>query len=205
MDRFLYRLASLWHTVLGGVFLHRHLHVSRFARLDELAGIVTQEAVNASLLLGRTRFRHLLQVSATPKRRELGNLLVVAPTRGGKGLLATSQLLSWKHSVVVNDIKGELFAQTAGYRATLGPVFVIDPAGVGHRYDPLKGKHSEDALLSSATSLLFKPDEGEGEIFTQRSTNMLTQLLLGARQADQAPLPYVRQHLRSGLPGVVEH
>jgi type IV secretory pathway TraG/TraD family ATPase VirD4 len=35
---------------------------------------------------------------------------------------------------VVNDIKGELFAQTAGYRATLGQVFVFDPTGVGNRF-----------------------------------------------------------------------
>ena len=40
------------------------------------------------LLLGQTRFDHLLAVRATHQRRELGNLLVVAPTRGGKGLLA---------------------------------------------------------------------------------------------------------------------
>src|SRR3954451_8989042 len=200
MDRFLYHILSFWHTLLGGVFLHRHLHVSRFARIDELAGIVTHRAEEASLLLGRTRFRHLLQVSATPKRRELGNLLVVAPTRGGKGLLATSQLLSWQHSVIVNDIKGELFSQTAGYRATLGPVFVIDPAGVGHRYDPLAGKHTEDALFSAATNLLFKADEGEGAIFTQRATNMLAQVFLAARMEDRPPLPYVRQIVRAGLP-----
>src|SRR3954451_9179383 len=199
MDRFLYHILSFWHTVLGGVFLHRHLHVARFARLDELAGIITHQAEKESLLLGRTRFRHLLQVSATPKRRELGNLLVVAPTRGGKGLLATSQLLTWQHSVVVNDIKGELFAQTAGYRATLGKVFVIDPAGVGHRYDPLQGKHTEDALFSVATNLLFRPDEGDGAIFTQRAINMLTQLFLAARLEDEVPLPYIRQVVRSGL------
>src|SRR4051794_24991860 len=204
MDRFFYHILSFWQTLLGGVFLHRHLHVSRFARIDELAGIVTHRAEEASLLLGRTRFRHLLQVSATPKRRELGNLLVVAPTRGGKGLLATSQLLTWQHSVVVNDIKGELFAQTAGYRATLGKVFVIDPAGVGHRYDPLQGKHTEDALFSVATNLLFKPDEGDGAIFTQRAINMLTQLFLAARLEKLAPLPYVRRMVRAGLPQVAE-
>src|SRR4051794_30433384 len=205
MNRFLFRLISAFHHVMGGLLLHRHLHVARFARLDELAGLASSRSRRSGLLLGRTRFRQLLHVTQTKARRELGNLLVVAPTRGGKGLLATSQLLSWKHSVIVNDIKGELFAQTAGYRATLGKVFVIDPGGVGHRYDPLQGKHSEDALLSSATSLLFKPDEGEGEIFTQRTTNMLTQLLLGARQAGQTPLPYVRQLLRSGLPAVARH
>src|SRR2546429_7905316 len=103
----------------------------------------------------------------TKSRRELGNMLICAPTRAGKGLLATSQLFSWKHSVVVNDLKGELFTATAGYRSKLGKVFVIDPTGTGHQYDPLKEKTTEDQLYSSATRLLFKPNERD-PIFTQR-------------------------------------
>jgi type IV secretion system protein VirD4 len=104
------------------------------------------------------------------------------------------------YSVVVNDIKGELFTQTAGYRATLGQVFVIDPTGIGNRYDPLMGKQTEDELLSAATHLLFKPDEGEGAIFSQRATVMLTQLFLAARREAVSPLPYVRHLIRLGLP-----
>ena len=46
---------------------------------------------------------------------------------GLRELLAISQLLTWPHSVVVVDIKGELYQTTAGYRATLGNVFVLDP------------------------------------------------------------------------------
>src|SRR4051794_40044662 len=156
MNRVLFRFFSVIHQVMGGLLLHRHLHVARFARLDELATLASPRPRRFGLLLGRTRFRQLLHVTPTKTRRELGNVLVVAPTRGGKGLLATSQLLTWKHSVIINDIKGELFAQTAGYRASLGKVFVIDPSGVGHRYDPLQGKHTEYDLLSSATHLLFK-------------------------------------------------
>src|SRR5207247_1157987 len=150
------------------------------------------------LLLGTTK-AGFVAVRPTQERAELGNLLIVAPTRGGKGLLAVSQLLSWQHSVVVNDIKGELFTQTAGYRATLGNVYVIDPTGVGHCYDPLLGKHTEDALFSAASHLLFKPDEGEGAIFTQRAIVMLTQLFLAARQEGQFPLPYARGIIRQGL------
>lgn len=119
-------------------------------------------------------------VRPTVKRREIGNTLVVAPTRAGKGLLAISQLLSWQHSVIVNDIKGELFQATAGYRATLGDVYVIDPTGVGHSYDPLFEKKTEDELLSAASHLLFQADEGEGRIFTQRATVMLAQLFAAA-------------------------
>ena len=43
------------------------------------------------------------------------------------------KLLTWPHSAVVYDIKGELYRLTAGYRATLGPVYVLDPTGVGHQ------------------------------------------------------------------------
>ena len=77
----------------------------------------------------------------------------------------------------------------------------IDPTGVGHAFDPLLGKHSEDELYSAASHLLFNPDEGEGAIFTQRATVMLTQLFLASRLEEQAPLPYVRQIIRLGLAG----
>src|SRR3954470_21236003 len=101
-----------------------------------------------SLLLGRALLGGIYQVRPRTARRELGNMLVVAPTRGGKGLLAVSQLLTWRHSAIVNDIKGELFLQTAGYRSTLGPVFCLDPEGRGHHFDPLHTKQSEKDLLS---------------------------------------------------------
>jgi len=180
------------------------LHHARFAALHELGSLFSSTFPGTGLLLGVSRFTQVLRVRSTPARRELGNLLIVAPTRGGKGLLATSQLLTWRHSVIVNDIKGELFDQTAGYRSTLGKVFVIDPTGRGNRFDPLLGKQTEDALLSSATHLLYKPDETDGAIFTQRATVMLTQLFLAARAEDAPPLPYVRHMIRTGLPDAAE-
>jgi type IV secretion system protein VirD4 len=205
LQRFIYGFVVFFNRIIASFTHHKQLHNARFARIDELASLLS-DALDSetSLLLGVGSFTRVLRVRPTKTRRELGNLLIVAPTRGGKGLLATSQLLSWKHSVVVNDIKGELFLQTAGYRSTLGPVFVIDPTGIGHRYDPLHGKQTEDELMSSATHLLFKPDEGEGAIFTQRAIVMLTQLLLAARQEGAAPLPYVRNIIRSGLAAAAE-
>ncbi len=177
----------------------RRLHRARFAAIDEVASITHREPGATSLLFGVNRFKQCFQVAPTKTRRELGNILIVGPTRSGKGLLATSQLLTWGHSVIVNDIKGELFAQTAGYRATLGPVFVLDPTGIGHRFDPLQNKRTEDEIFSASARLLFKPDEGEGAIFTQRATAMLTQLFLAARAENTSPLPYVRQIIRTGL------
>jgi type IV secretion system protein VirD4 len=185
-------------------FLSRHtkLHGARFAALHELAGLMEPTPTKeGSLTLGISRLNNVLAVRPTRARRELGNLLIVAPTRGGKGLLATSQLLTWRHSAVVNDIKGDLFSQTAGYRSSLGPVFVIDPTAVGHTFDPLLSKHTEDELYSSATQLLYKPDERQ-PIFTQRATVMLTQVFLAARVEGSAPLPYAREIIRSGLGAV---
>src|SRR6266851_9661672 len=178
------------------------LHRARFAHLEEVWPLLSSSFAPDGVLLGTRRFllsKRLVTVRKTKQRPELGNLLIVAPTRSGKGLLAVSQLLTWHHSVIVNDIKGDLFSQTAGFRSLLGPVYVLDPTGVGHRYDPLKGKASEDALYSSAAHLLHEPD-----IFTQRAAKMLTCLFTAATRQGAAALPYARNLLRAGLTGCME-
>jgi type IV secretion system protein VirD4 len=178
------------------------LHRARFAKHNELRELLSSTPCPDSVLLGTNRqflfFKRYAAVRPTSTRREIGNTLIVGPTRSGKGLLAISQLLSWKHSVIVNDIKGELFAATAGYRSTLGNVYVVDPAGYGHCYDPLLRKHTEDDLYSSASQLLFQADERD-RVFTDRATGMLSRLFAAARIEQVAPLPYVRLLIRSGL------
>lgn len=181
------------------------LHRARFAHLEEVWPLLSSSLVPDGLLLGTRRVllsqRHVT-VRSTNHRPELGNLLIVAPTRSGKGLLAVSQLLTWHHSVIVNDIKGDLFSQTAGFRSLLGPVYVLDPTGVGHRYDPLAGKETEDAFYSSAAHLLHHA--GEQDIFTQRATKMLACIFAAAKAQAAATLPYTRMMLRAGLAGCVE-
>jgi type IV secretion system protein VirD4 len=183
---------------IGGVAIHR----ARFAKLHELSPLLRPTPGADGVLLGVKHlvpfFKRFVVMRPTKKRQEIGNTLIVGPTRSGKGLLATSQLLSWKHSVIVNDIKGELFLQTAGYRATLGPVYVLDPTGKGHCYDPLQGKETEDALYAAASQLLFEAEERD-RIFTDRAIGMLSRLFAAARSEGVAPLPYVRLLIRSGL------
>jgi type IV secretion system protein VirD4 len=178
------------------------LHRARFAQWHELRELFSKTLSPDGVLLGTRRdfllLKRLVMVRPTQMRREIGNLLIVAPTRAGKGLLAISQLLTWKHSVIVNDIKGELFAATAGYRATLGEVYVLDPTGVGHCYNPLQEKRTEDAFLSAAKHLLYQPDERD-KVFTQRAIGMLARLFAAARREGYAPLPYVRFLIESGL------
>ena len=71
------------------------------------------------------------------------HVLAFAPTRSGKGVgLVLPTLLSWPHSVLVHDIKGENYALTSGWRATeLGSrILKFDPSsndGGSCRYNPL--------------------------------------------------------------------
>jgi hypothetical protein len=76
------------------------LHRARFAHLDEVWPLLSAMFPFDGILLGTRRFllsRRLVTVRKTKQRPELGNLLIVAPTRSGKGLLAVSQLLTWHH------------------------------------------------------------------------------------------------------------
>lgn len=72
------------------------------------------------------------------------HVFVFAPTRTGKGVgLVLPNLLSWPHSVLVHDIKGENWALTAGWRSReLGSRCLrfdpTDTEGQGARYNPLE-------------------------------------------------------------------
>ena len=71
------------------------------------------------------------------------HVFVFAPTRTGKGVgLVVPNLLTWPHSVLVHDIKGENWALSAGWRREhLGSVCIrfdpTDAAGTSASYNPL--------------------------------------------------------------------
>lgn len=76
--------------------------------------------------------------------RDGGNthLFAFCPTRSGKGVgMVVPTLLTWPHSVMVNDPKGEAYALTAGFRERVGQsVIKYEPActdGTGARWNPL--------------------------------------------------------------------
>src|SRR5437764_3572132 len=153
------RLASL-----GGS--NGQLHHARFGLAHELAQVTGHTLDGQHLLLGRSPLGGIYRVSPSKKRPELGHMLVIAPPRSGKSLLAASQILTWPGSLIIVDIKGELYQQTAGYRSRLGLVYVIDPRGLGNQDDPLGAITQEDDLFDAAKNLLYDPREGEGRSFT---------------------------------------
>jgi type IV secretion system protein VirD4 len=208
----LHRLSSLLSRVNTLLPKSPKLYSDRFASPHEQDSLIHPDwESKPGLLVGISRFNQVLSVRSTPKRRELGNVLVTALTRGGKGLLAIPQLLTWPHSAVVVDIKGEHYDATAGYRKTLGPVYVIDPEGVGNRFDPLHGRMTERKLYASAKYLLYQAGERD-PIFIERAIRMLTQLFLAAREENRQLgieryrlLPYAGQLMNLPINQVAAH
>ena len=91
----LYRLA-VFLSLSVALFSHDHhkLHAARFARLHELSQLSAPPLrIWERATFRVSSFNHFACVRPTKTRSELGNLLICAPTRAGKGLLAVSQLL----------------------------------------------------------------------------------------------------------------
>lgn len=77
--------------------------------------------------------------------RDGGNthLFGFCPTRSGKGVgMVIPTLLTWRHSVMVNDPKGEAYALSAGFRQAAGQdIIKFEPActdGTGACWNPLE-------------------------------------------------------------------
>jgi type IV secretion system protein VirD4 len=181
------------------------LHRARWASRHDLHLLRVKPAPDGlspaqGLILGRLG-QEWLVVRSQPQQRELGGVLVVGRPRSGKGLLAVSQIVgAWEqHSLVCTDLKGELHAATAGWRARSGNVIVLDPTGVGHRFDPLASRNTEDDLYRAAQDILHVDGEGDGQAFTERAASMLAAIFVAAKREEIPCLPYARELIRLGL------
>ncbi|WP_027483128.1 type IV secretory system conjugative DNA transfer family protein [Deinococcus pimensis] len=135
-------------------------------------------------------------------QRELGHVLVCGPSRSGKGLHLTSNLLSWRHSAVVVDIKGELYRLTAGHRVAMGQrVVVLNPTGDGHRFDPFRELSTDEAIRSVVTIILDPDADGSNAAFARRATFALFAAVKAALVLSQPVLPFVRRVTARGLEG----
>lgn len=137
------------------------------------------------------------------------HILTYAPTRSGKGVgLVIPTLLSWNHSVVVSDIKSELYELTAGWRKSIGQkVIRFQPASrLWARWNPLDevrtGTSYEVADVQNICLMLVDPDgKGiEGNHWRQTSYELLVGLVLHAlyrrrKEGDVASLPVVDKML----------
>jgi type IV secretion system protein VirD4 len=83
------------------------------------------------------------------------HVLCFAPTRSGKGVgLVIPTLLTWPHSTIVHDIKGENFQLTSGWRARFGAVLLFDPTNpASAAYNPLLEIRKGDCEVRDAQNI----------------------------------------------------
>jgi type IV secretion system protein VirD4 len=91
------------------------------------------------------------------------HVIAVAPTRSGKGVgLVVPTLLTWRHSAVIHDIKGENWTLTAGWRSRFSHCLLFDPTNpLSARFNPLlevrKGE-MEVRDVQNIADILVDPD-----------------------------------------------
>jgi type IV secretion system protein VirD4 len=83
------------------------------------------------------------------------HVLCFAPTRSGKGVgLVIPTLLTWPHSTIVHDIKGENYQLTSGWRARFGTVLLFDPTNpASAAYNPLLEIRKGDCEVRDAQNI----------------------------------------------------
>ncbi|MDD2660665.1 MAG: type IV secretory system conjugative DNA transfer family protein [Methylococcales bacterium] len=118
------------------------------------------------------------------------HILSVAPTRSGKGVgLVIPTLLSWPHSAVITDLKGELWAFTAGWRKKYAnnKVLRFEPAsaGGGVCWNPLDeiriDTEYEVGDVQNLATLIVDPDgKGLKDHWQKTSQALIVGLILHA-------------------------
>jgi type IV secretion system protein VirD4 len=143
--------------------LHGSAHWATEAEIAK-TGLLASSGVYVGAFKGGAALRYL-------RHDGPDHVLAFAPTRSGKGVgLVLPTLLSWPHSVLVHDIKGENWALSAGWRQKeLGSLCLkFDPTvgdGSSVRFNPLSeiriGTDKEIQDVQNIATMIVDPD-GKG-------------------------------------------
>jgi type IV secretion system protein VirD4 len=190
--------------------VNRSLHGdARFATLREVAGAGLFG--ETGIILGRWGRRYLVL------GKQLASI-IIAPPRSGKGAGAVQPNgLSWRGSLVVNDVRKECYRITAGFRRLFSEVYLFDPLsphGLTARWNPISKHYVPDdpPLRVSAMQKLanqLSPDPASGDPFWPASCRDLF-LGLGLYVIETPSLPrtmgeMVRQIMHGADDSVSEH
>ncbi|MEP7185129.1 MAG: type IV secretory system conjugative DNA transfer family protein [Rhodanobacter sp.] len=170
----------LWLIALIPLFKHRResLHGdASFAEMGDLrkAGLLKQTP--QSILIGKYKGRYLWLGGAQ-------HVITISPTRSGKTTsVAIPVLLSYLQSVVVLDLKGELYKATSGWRQAQGQTIRVwapyDEAGNTHRFNPMTlladmdaGKRLGD--IQTIAAILYPDEQSKDPFWTSQSRTAFT-------------------------------
>ncbi|MDR2399281.1 MAG: type IV secretory system conjugative DNA transfer family protein [Endomicrobium sp.] len=190
----IYAAALIMHAVpficfmLSRLFKHGHgyegLHgTAHWATKREIKsmGILNSEGVYIGAWMDGKNIRYL-------RHNGPEHVFVFAPTRSGKGVgLVIPTLLSWPHSCVVLDIKGENWELTAGWRQKYAKnrTLKFDPSSINSSicYNPLEEiridtEYEVADTQNIATMLIDIDGKGLNDYWRQANFSLLTGLIL---------------------------
>lgn len=133
---------------------------ARFATRSDLAKAGLLKKTPEGVIIGK-HGRNYLYLSG------LQHVIVTAPTRSGKTTsIAIPVLLTYEHSMVVMDLKGELFQAASGYRQRQGQtIYKFAPYaedGRTHRFNPFQCVSSDPRIrvseIQSIGAILYPDD-----------------------------------------------
>lgn len=117
--------------------LHGSAKWADFKEIEQM-GLIQETFTNDGIIIGgyqKKRFKYYLQ-SSSPD-----HAIMIAPPRSGKGVgVVIPTALTWDESMIVMDLKGELWELTSGARKAKGQkVLKFAPGSPGHNcsYNPL--------------------------------------------------------------------
>lgn len=115
-----------------------------------------------------------------------GHVIVVAPTRAGKGLHLTDTLRHYPGPALVLDPKAEQFQRTAALRRQLGPVYRI-PGHQVHLSAYYRHLRDRDETIELHTHLL-RPWASSEPIFAEKALSLFTAVGLYAQARQMNPI-----------------
>lgn len=156
---------------------------AKFADSEEIDKMGITKNPNDGVVLGMTEDNKLITDNGVE------HIMNMAPTRTGKGInTVLTTLYTWTSSVIVNDIKGECWDLTSGFRRSILKQKCIffnpmDDTGEGISYNPLTlvkvGTRSEqEDSRAIAITLLDTDGKGESDHWISSAINLLTAVIL---------------------------
>jgi len=148
-----------------------------FAKLSDLkkAGLLTRTP--QSILVGKYQGHYLWLGGAQ-------HVITISPTRSGKTTsIAIPVLLSYLQSMVVLDLKGELFKATSGWRESQGQAIRVwapyDEAGNTHRFNPMSTLAGMDpgkriGEIQTIAAILYPDEQGKDPFWTSQGRAAFT-------------------------------
>lgn len=162
---------------------------ARWATRSELKEMNVYSSTNEGVVIGCDEKGNIL------RNNGVEHILLVAGTRQGKGVnTGVPTGLNWPDSMVVTDIKGELWGLTAGYRQKVLKQKVlhfnpVDVEGISCSYNPLDFikigtfKELQDATVIAQT-LIDTDGKAESDHWIGSAINFLIGVLLHVKYAN---------------------